>query len=106
MKRGIFSGWPSSHTIVAFALATTLTELYPDNTWLKTGVFAYAGCTGLGMSLFGHWASESFAGALMGYAIGKSVGRSFNQLLNDDNGKKVNYSLYPTLNGIGVRIDF
>jgi membrane-associated phospholipid phosphatase len=104
MKRGIFSGWPSSHTIVAFALATTLAELYPDNTWLKVGAFAYAGCTGLGMSLFGHWVSESFAGALMGYAIGKSVGRSFNGLLGNE--AKVSYSLYAVPNGIGLTINF
>jgi membrane-associated phospholipid phosphatase len=104
MERGIFSGWPSSHTIVAFALATTLTELYPDNTWLKIGAFAYAGCTGLGMSLFGHWASESFAGALMGYAIGKSVGRSFNGLLG--NKTNADYLLYATPNGVGLTINF
>jgi membrane-associated phospholipid phosphatase len=104
MERGIFSGWPSSHTIVAFALATTLAELYPDNTWLKIGVFAYAGCTGLGMSLFGHWASESFAGALVGYAIGKSVGRSFNGLLGKET--TVNYSFYATPNGIGFTVNF
>jgi hypothetical protein len=56
------------------------------------------------MSLFGHWASESFAGALMGYAIGKSVGRSFNGLLGKE--AKVNYSLYATPNGVGLTINF
>jgi hypothetical protein len=106
MRRGIMSGWPSSHTIVAFATATTLAELYSDEVWVKRGAFIYAGVTGLGVSLFSHWLSEAFAGALMGYAIGKSVGSSFNQLLNNDNRKKVNYSLYPVPNGIGVRIDF
>jgi membrane-associated phospholipid phosphatase len=106
MRRGVMSGWPSSHTIVAFATATTLAELYPDEVWVKRGAFIYAGATGLGVSLFSHWLSEAFAGALMGYAIGKSVGGSFNRLLNDDNGKKVNYSLYPVPNGIGIRIDF
>jgi hypothetical protein len=32
------------------------------------------------MSLFGHWSSDVFAGALLGFAIGKSVGQSFTQL--------------------------
>jgi membrane-associated phospholipid phosphatase len=104
MRRGVNSGWPSSHTIVAFAMATTLAELYPDNTWLKIGAFAYAGCTGLSVSLFSHWASEVFAGALMGYAIGKSVGRSFNGLLGNDT--KLNYSFYAVPNGIGFTMNF
>jgi hypothetical protein len=104
MRRGVMSGWPSSHTIVAFAMATTLVEIYPDDIWLRRGAFIYAGCIGIGVSLFSHWSSEVFAGALMGYAIGKSVGHSFNQLLSRDS--KINYSLYATPGGIGLTINF
>ncbi|GHT56168.1 hypothetical protein AGMMS49982_22820 [Bacteroidia bacterium] len=106
MERGVFSGWPSSHTIVAFAMATTLAELYPDDVWVKRGAFIYAGCVGLGVSSFSHWLSEAFAGALMGYAIGKSVGGSFNQLLNGSNAAKIKYSLHPVANGIGLTVNF
>jgi hypothetical protein len=106
MKRGVFSGWPSSHTIVSFAMATTLAELYPDDARIKWGAYIYAGAVGLGVSLFSHWASEVVSGALMGYAIGKTVGSSFNQLLGNGNKSKINYSLYPTMNGIGFTMNF
>jgi membrane-associated phospholipid phosphatase len=106
MRRGVNSGWPSSHTMVSFAMATTLAELYPDNQWLKIGAFTYAGCVGVGVSLFSHWSSEVFAGALIGYAIGKSVGHSFNQLLDNNNKAKISYSLYATPDGIGLTVNF
>ena len=35
MRRGIFDGWPSGHTMNAFAMAGALTEMYPDNQSLK-----------------------------------------------------------------------
>jgi hypothetical protein len=106
MERGVMSGWPSSHTMVAFAMATTLAEMYPDNQWLKIGAFTYAGCVGVGVSLFSHWSSEVFAGALIGYAIGKSVGHSFNQLLDENNKTKMSYSLYAVPGGIGLTVNF
>ncbi|MDR2804925.1 MAG: phosphatase PAP2 family protein [Dysgonamonadaceae bacterium] len=106
MRRGVMSGWPSSHTIVAFAMATTLAELYPDDARIKWGAYIYAGAVGLGVSVVSHWASEVFAGALMGYAIGKSVGNSFNQLLGNGSKSKINYSLYPKMNGIGFTMNF
>jgi membrane-associated phospholipid phosphatase len=80
LRRNPFGGWPSSHTAVAFAMAAVLGELYPERTALVVGSYLYAGYIGLGMSLFGHWLSDVFAGALLGYAIGKSVGRSFTEL--------------------------
>jgi membrane-associated phospholipid phosphatase len=104
MERGVNSGWPSSHTMVAFAMATTLAELYPDDVWVKRGAFIYASCVGIGVSMFSHWLSEVFAGALIGYAIGKSVGHSFNGLLGNDT--KMKYSLYAVPNGIGFSVNF
>jgi membrane-associated phospholipid phosphatase len=103
-RRGVFDGWPSSHTIVAFAMASTLATLYPDNTWVQVGSYAYAGFVGVSVSLFSHWFSDAFAGALMGYAIGKSVGHSFNQLLGKE--AKKNYSLYVVPNGVGMAVRF
>jgi membrane-associated phospholipid phosphatase len=83
LRRGAFNGWPSGHTMVAFAMATTLVELYPDNTALKIGSFAYASIIGIGVSTNIHWLSDAFAGALMGYAVGKSVGLSFKKLMKN-----------------------
>jgi membrane-associated phospholipid phosphatase len=84
MERGIFSGWPSSHTMVAFAMAVTLAELYPKNLPLKIAAYSYASLIGLGMSVFAHWASDSIAGALIGYSIGKSVGGSYKKMIDDN----------------------
>jgi membrane-associated phospholipid phosphatase len=81
MNREVFNGWPSSHTAVAFAMAAALTELYPDSWGLKIGAYSYAVFIGAGMSLMAHWMSESISGALIGYAIGKSVGAGFRGLM-------------------------
>jgi membrane-associated phospholipid phosphatase len=81
MNREVFNGWPSSHTAVAFAMAAALTELYPDSLGLKIGAYSYAALIGGGMSLMAHWLSDSVAGALVGYAIGKSVGAGYKGLM-------------------------
>lgn len=99
LRRGAFNGWPSGHTTTAFAMAITLTELYPENKALKIGAITYASIVGLGVSVNIHWFSDAFAGALLGYAIGKTVGLSFKQLMNDE--KPANYSLYVTPQGAG-----
>lgn len=78
------NGWPSGHTANAFAAAATLSEIYKDNVWLKIGVYSYAAWVGFGVATDVHWASEVLAGALIGYAVGKTVGKSFRKLLEDD----------------------
>lgn len=105
LRGGAFEGWPSSHTTIAFAMATILSELYPDNTTLKICSFAYASLIGLGVSTNIHWFSDAVAGAFIGYAIGKSVGSSFNDLLNKSN-KKHAYKLYVTPQGLSLTYDF
>jgi membrane-associated phospholipid phosphatase len=94
-------GWPSGHTANAFAAAATITEIYRDNLPLKIALYSYAGLIGLGVSVNVHWASDVFAGALIGYAIGKTVGKSFYGLLNNKNDK---ISLYVLPDTIGLRI--
>jgi membrane-associated phospholipid phosphatase len=98
-------GWPSGHTANAFAAAATISEMYKDNLWLKIGVYSYAALIGLGVTLDVHWASEAVAGALIGYGVGKAVGKSFNKLLkNDGSGNQV--SLYVTPNSLGVIVSY
>jgi membrane-associated phospholipid phosphatase len=73
LKGGVFWGWPSSHTTVAFAMAACLITLHPRN---KTFV-------GLGVSVTIHWFSESGAGGIFGGLIETVVGKSFvNRLIN------------------------
>jgi membrane-associated phospholipid phosphatase len=105
LRRGAFQGWPSSHTTVAFAMATTLIELYPDNLSLRIISLSYASLIGLGVSTNIHWFSDAFAGAFIGYAIGKSVGRGFKNIL-DKNNKVSKFTFYvlPTQIGINYQL--
>ncbi len=83
MRGGVFWGWPSSHTTVAFALATTLYVLFPEKKALRILVLIYAFYIGLGISMSIHWLSEFVAGALFGSVVGITVGRYFWQKLKN-----------------------
>ena len=82
MRGGVFWGWPSSHTTVAFATMCTLMTLYPKRVGIRIAATCYALYVGFGVSMGIHWFSEFIAGMLIGSAIGISVGRSFLQRLN------------------------
>lgn len=77
LEHGIFWGWPSSHTTVAFAMSCTLISLYPRNKKVFWSALLYAVYIGLGISMQIHWFSEFVAGAMMGSLIGMIVGKSF-----------------------------
>jgi membrane-associated phospholipid phosphatase len=97
LKGGVNNGWPSSHTCVAFSMATALIELYPDNTAIKICSLTYASLIGLGVSTNVHWASDAAAGALIGWAIGRTVGISFRNLMNGSlKSQAYNYYITPT----------
>lgn len=70
LKHGIFWGWPSSHTTVAFAMAFTLIYLYPKNKTVRILSVLYAFYIGIGVSLSIHWFSDFVAGAIIGTIIG------------------------------------
>ncbi len=76
-KGGIFWGWPSSHTTVAFAIAAALFILYPKNLKIKILALIFALYVGIGVSVTIHWFSDFIAGAIIGSAIGRTVGKSF-----------------------------
>lgn len=77
LNNGIFNGWPSGHATNTMALAAVMSEMYPGQT--STEVIAYVGAVyvSIGVSTNIHWLSDAFAGSLIGYAIGKTVGRQF-----------------------------
>jgi membrane-associated phospholipid phosphatase len=79
-NRGVFNGWPSGHSMTAFAMAITLVELYPDHETLRYLSWTYAIVVAAGVSTNIHWLSDATSGALMGYSIGKTVGSSFKRL--------------------------
>ncbi len=79
LRGGMFWGWPSSHTTVAFAMALALWQLYPENRPIRCLAILYALYIGLGVSITIHWFSEFIAGAIIGSVIGVVVGKSFHK---------------------------
>lgn len=82
-RGGIFWGWPSSHTTVAFAVGIALYQLYPESRLVRSLALLFAIYVGLGVSVSIHWFSDFIAGAIIGSVIGLVVSQSF---------KKINYA--------------
>ena len=97
------NGWPSGHTANAFSAAATIAEIYHDNIWVKAGAYLYAALMGFGVTVHAHWASEAVAGALIGYAIGKTVGKSYRKFLDTDEDDN-RLTFFCTPNSLGIRI--
>src|SRR6266852_3356557 len=55
---GVFCGWPSSHTTIAFAMAVTIFTLFPKQRWVGYVAIAYALYVGIGVSMTIHWFSD------------------------------------------------
>lgn len=76
-----FDAFPSGHTATAFSIATVFATQYKDIKGVP--FFCYTAATAVGISRLTeheHWASDVFAGALLGYLSGKQVVRHFNKL--------------------------
>lgn len=76
-NNGIFNGWPSGHATTAMAITSSLTEMYPNKTQSHIWWYLSAIYISFGISTNIHWLSDALAGSLIGYGIGKSVGRAF-----------------------------
>jgi membrane-associated phospholipid phosphatase len=77
LRGGLFWGWPSSHTTIAFAMAVTIFTLFPKHRWVGCVAMAYAFCVGIGVSMTIHWFSDFSAGAIIGTVIDVVVGKCF-----------------------------
>ena len=80
-KRGIYNGWPSGHAITNTAMAAALANYYQDSVRIRTLTYGWAASV-MASATFGfqgdvHWASDVVAGGLMGWVIGRTVGKSF-----------------------------
>ena len=62
-----YDGFPSGHTIITWAVATPFAEEY-DAPWLY-GLAAITNLARVGSR--NHWVSDTVAGSVLGYAIGK-----------------------------------
>ena len=79
LRGGVFWGWPSSHTTIAFAMAFAIFTLFPKRRWLGYMAVTYALYIGVGVSMTIHWFSDFAAGAIIGMVIGAVVGKNFLQ---------------------------
>ena len=80
LRHGVFWGWPSSHTTLAFAMAAAICAALPKNKTVHTIALLYAFFVGIGVAVTGiHWFSEFIAGAIIGSVIGIVVGRSYSE---------------------------
>ena len=77
LRGGVFWGWPSSHTTLAFAMAVTVFTLWPKQRWPGLVAILYACYVGIGVSMTIHWFSDFVAGAVIGSVIGAVVGKNF-----------------------------
>jgi membrane-associated phospholipid phosphatase len=84
LEGGVFYGWPSSHTTVAFAMSAALWMLYPGNKVVRCLALVYALYVGVGVSMTIHWFSDFVAGAIIGTVIGVTVGRTFKKLCEEE----------------------
>jgi membrane-associated phospholipid phosphatase len=82
LRHGMFWGWPSSHTTIAFAMAVTIIKLFPENKTVKILSLLYALYIGFGVSFSIHWLSEFTAGAIIGSVIGTVVSNSYKSKLS------------------------
>lgn len=85
LRGGVFWGWPSSHTAVAWAMAFALVALYPKNKFVHYLAPLYALYVGLSVSITIHWFSDFLAGAVIGTLVGLAVGASFRNRANPEN---------------------
>jgi membrane-associated phospholipid phosphatase len=76
-EHGIFWGWPSTHTTLAFAAMVTIYTLFPQHKLVRALALGYAFYIGIGISTNIHWFSDFVAGAIIGSVIGVVVGKSF-----------------------------
>ncbi len=80
LRGGVFWGWPSSHTTVAFAMAMSIWMLYSGNRKIRCAALLYAFYIGIGVSMTIHWFSDFIAGIFIGSAIGTTVASTFKRL--------------------------
>ena len=70
--------WPSGHTSATTSIIAALAAYAPDQIWIPIVGYPAALAIGFGMVVGDrHWASDVLAGALIGQAIGWSIGTSF-----------------------------
>jgi len=78
--------WPSGHISGTISIAAALHAFYPERPWIAAVGYPLSFAIGLGM-IDGdhHWTSDVIAGALIGHAIGSTIGRNFRRMYREGN---------------------
>jgi membrane-associated phospholipid phosphatase len=76
--------WPSGHTSSTISIAASLAAFFPEQPWIPAVGYPVSLAIGIGM-INGdhHWASDVLAGALLGHAVGYTIGRNFRRLYRE-----------------------
>lgn len=83
--QGPLLAWPSGHTSATVGLVAALTAYAPDHLAIPLVGYPLAAAIGFGMVVGDrHWASDVVAGALIGQAIGWSIGANFRARASGD----------------------
>lgn len=92
LRNGVFDGWPSAHTCIAWSLAVVFFCYRPELSvkenispndlpqflrYRKFG-FLFAIYVGFGVSTNIHWLSDAVSGVLIGITVGLAVSHTFN----------------------------
>jgi membrane-associated phospholipid phosphatase len=99
--------WPSGHTSACVSVVAALSAYFPDSAGVPLVGYPLALGVGFGMiAADSHWASDVVAGALLGQAIGWTVGSGFRRAHTSSRGnERGEWRLVPLLNGIrGVAV--
>ncbi len=103
-----FDAFPSGHTALAFSVATVFAERYRNVKAIP--VFCYSTATLIGISRLiehEHWASDVFAGAVLGYICGRQVTKHFEEThRRQTNSPKAQFTLIQYDNQVGFRMIF
>jgi membrane-associated phospholipid phosphatase len=109
-----YDAFPSGHTAVAFSIATVFASQYSDSKSIP--IISYSAASVIGITRMiehEHWASDVFAGAVIGYFCGKQVTKHFNDTHRRIPGTNLNISenkplitVIPYNDRIGISVIF
>ncbi len=112
MRGGVHYGWPSGHMCTTTAMFVSLSYIYSDSWFIKTGGMVYSTYMFFGVIAHEggtmHWLSDAVAGTLFGFAIGTAVGKNFMKVLmkKNDDGSEVQFLPVLSSYGNGISVSF
>lgn len=100
-----FGAWPGGHASAAFSVAAAFTAYEPEQHWIPTLAYPVAVALSLGMvDRDSHWASDTIAGALIGQAIGYSIGRNYRKRVRGEHDRGFAVELVPLHGADGLAL--